>query len=175
MPDSWMPKHPTYRLAVDKKLYQWLKQKAIETTTVVPKKEEDPLLDALMLTINPQPSIEFEEFIAKVQRFARRKTIQPMLWEYTFEQRRAKEPLEGIHVHMLLIGKPCEILKWARSSFKKMVGNPMNTNQINLKKVNFKRNQKYLRGMKQGKPKKNKSGDIILRKKYNLPDIFICE
>lgn len=88
----------------------------------------------VFITVNPKPDVSFDKFVQKVTKLVNRKMWQYV--EYAYEQRSDDaENVHGYHVHILcrrnLNYKPSKCIKNTRNTFKGIVGNINNNQQLN--------------------------------------------
>lgn len=175
--DGWVLEWRPVRTSIKEEEYddaieRWIDD-AIDSGSIEYGKNEasdDEELDALLLTINPAPSVDVRKFIRKVHNFVERKTVSPYIWAYAFEQRSKFGEPKGFHVHLVAYDiAPSLLHRWAYSTFKNMVGNP---EHVNVKKINYDRGIRYLEGYKKNKRKRTHKKDILFRNKYSLKDIY---
>ena len=69
--NHWKILHPSEKARLDSLLDQWLEARIHEDAIIYGQEEEkSPELDSILLTINPSPEIEVEDFVAKVAAFS---------------------------------------------------------------------------------------------------------
>lgn len=128
------------------------------------------------ITINPKPSVTFQDFKKIIEKIVKRTIFTDYL--YVYEQRGVDmETLgSGFHSHILatrnLNYKPSKVARNVRNSCKKLVGDINSNNQVNIQFIGEEYaadKKEYILGLKTGEGKDIKQQmDIIWRQKENL-------
>lgn len=143
------------RLDEDDDVIQWLKSKPTGLG-----------YSHTFITVTPKSTVTFKELNNKVKKALKKKWIKSA--HYCYEWRNGDE---GLHLHMLVefvkTKKPSHVHREFWSTFKNLLGEcKKNVTVINTNKpANI---MQYLKGYKDGQPKRNAGHDIINRTKLNI-------
>lgn len=119
----------------------------------------------MMVTVNPKPDIELDDFIKKIEKYVSRKMVKKYAYVYEVRKYEEKEYV-GLHSHILLEydGTPSNFRRNTKNTFKKIC-DTNNSHILNFKFVpeeHLSDKMEYLKGKKVTK----KMTSVELSKRY---------
>lgn len=130
-----------------------------------------------LITINPRPDSDLQEFVELVHKSIKKKWITEYI--YTFEQRGTKEDKYGTghHCHMLLYreGKrPSELSREFHNTFKHLIGNAKHIDIRYVSEKDADNCRAYINGDKKDEKKKAKcEADDLWRTENALEKVYL--
>lgn len=124
-----------------------------------------------MITVNPKPDVELDALINKIKKATKKIYIKN--YQYTIEWRKLDA---GMHTHIIIDMDPTREKKMSEVhreffyTFRDLVGNKLHVNIIGTtRSTGF---DDYIRGIQEGEPKSTHEVSEIMRKKFNLEQVY---